>query len=235
MKLILSLSLSGTVLIVLLLLSRPLYRDRLSKRWQYYIWLIVILRLLLPVTPGNSLTGTFFHRTEQTLSAFAATSRPSPDDGQYPPAESDPESESDTVPTDATESIDATDATNAVNAANTAAAVHPAGRGSSYGTTSCRNHTFHPLAVRCAAPSGAQDHHIPEFPQICGCRLPSGSGYAAAGMFRTNHEAEPSEMSCRSVYQRPGLLSSADRPDPPPYYLTRHGSVRRRFLLHDDA
>ena len=44
MKLIVSLSLSGTALILLLLLFRPLYQKRLSKHWQYYIWLVVILR-----------------------------------------------------------------------------------------------------------------------------------------------------------------------------------------------
>ena len=50
MKLILSLSLSGSLLILLLLLFRPLYRNRLSKSWQYYIWIVVILRLLLPAS-----------------------------------------------------------------------------------------------------------------------------------------------------------------------------------------
>lgn len=60
MKLILSLSLSGSLLILLLLLFRPLYRNRLSKSWQYYIWIVVILRLLLPVTPETSLAGSLF-------------------------------------------------------------------------------------------------------------------------------------------------------------------------------
>lgn len=43
------LSLSGSVLILLLMLLRPLVRERVSKRWQYYIWLLVIVRLLAPV------------------------------------------------------------------------------------------------------------------------------------------------------------------------------------------
>lgn len=63
-KLILSLSLSGTVMILLLFLLRPLYKNRLSKRWQYYIWLIVVLRLLIPVTPKSSLIGTLFYQAE---------------------------------------------------------------------------------------------------------------------------------------------------------------------------
>ncbi len=49
LKWILSLSLSGSVLILLLMLLRPLVRERVSRRWQYYIWLLVIVRLLLPV------------------------------------------------------------------------------------------------------------------------------------------------------------------------------------------
>lgn len=64
MKLILSLSLSGSLLILLLLLFRPLYRNRLSKSWQYYIWIVVILRLLLPVTPETSLAGSLFSLEE---------------------------------------------------------------------------------------------------------------------------------------------------------------------------
>ncbi len=49
LKWILSLSLAGSVLILLLTLLRPLVRERISRRWQYYIWLLVIARLLLPV------------------------------------------------------------------------------------------------------------------------------------------------------------------------------------------
>ena len=49
LKWVLSLSLSGSVLILFLMLLRPLVRERFSRRWQYYIWLLVIARLLLPV------------------------------------------------------------------------------------------------------------------------------------------------------------------------------------------
>ncbi len=48
MNTVLMLSLSGTFLAGILFLLRPLYRRRLSKRWQYYIWLVVIARLLVP-------------------------------------------------------------------------------------------------------------------------------------------------------------------------------------------
>lgn len=60
LKTILSLSLSGSFLILILLLCRPIVRDRLSKQWQYYIWLVVIFRLLLPFTPEASLVGNLF-------------------------------------------------------------------------------------------------------------------------------------------------------------------------------
>ena len=46
---VVSLSLSGGVLILALLLGRVLWKDQVSKTWQYYIWLIVVARLLLPV------------------------------------------------------------------------------------------------------------------------------------------------------------------------------------------
>ena len=56
---ILSLSFSGTLLIILIFLCKPLLKDRISKRWQYYMWLVVIVRLLvpfsLPVSPVNVL------------------------------------------------------------------------------------------------------------------------------------------------------------------------------------
>lgn len=65
LKLILSLSLSGTLLILLLRLLRPVYRNRMSKRWQYYIWLVVIVRLLLPITPESSLVGNLLRQAEQ--------------------------------------------------------------------------------------------------------------------------------------------------------------------------
>jgi beta-lactamase regulating signal transducer with metallopeptidase domain len=60
MKVVFSLSLSGSLLILILLLCRPLFRERLSRQWQYYIWLVVIARLILPVAPQTSVVGTAF-------------------------------------------------------------------------------------------------------------------------------------------------------------------------------
>ncbi len=71
LKTLLSLSLSGSLLILLLLLAKPLLKNRLSKRWQYYVWLIVIVRLLLPLTPEQSAVGTLFRHAEQTIETVA--------------------------------------------------------------------------------------------------------------------------------------------------------------------
>lgn len=65
LKVVLSLSLSGTLLILLLFLLRPLFRKRLSKRWQYYIWLLVVARLLFPLAPETNLMATLFQRTDR--------------------------------------------------------------------------------------------------------------------------------------------------------------------------
>lgn len=67
LKIILSLSLSGSILILILLLLRPLLRSQMSWRWQYYIWLLVIARLLLPLTPAASVTGNLFRQAENRI------------------------------------------------------------------------------------------------------------------------------------------------------------------------
>lgn len=67
LKVVLSLSLSGALLILVLLLCKPLFRNRISKRWQYYIWLVIIARLLLPFTPETSPVGTLFHKVDRVI------------------------------------------------------------------------------------------------------------------------------------------------------------------------
>lgn len=47
-KTFLSMSFSGACLILLLLLGKRLWRNKISRQWQYYIWLVVVLRLLCP-------------------------------------------------------------------------------------------------------------------------------------------------------------------------------------------
>lgn len=51
---IVSLSLSGAVIGGILILFHPLTRKHFSKKWNYYIWLILALRLLIPAGFGFS-------------------------------------------------------------------------------------------------------------------------------------------------------------------------------------
>lgn len=76
-KTVLSLSVSGGLLILLLLACRPLWRRRASTRWQYYIWLVVLLRLLLPFTPEVNLVGLAFQQAGQAAASVSAPAQPS--------------------------------------------------------------------------------------------------------------------------------------------------------------
>lgn len=71
MKLLLSLSVSGSILTVLLFLMKPFYRNRFRKSWQYYIWLAAVLRLLLPFTPDVTVTGRLFETAEETVGGIS--------------------------------------------------------------------------------------------------------------------------------------------------------------------
>ncbi len=62
MKILLSLSVSGALLLLLILGLKPLYKNRFSKRWQYYVWIIVALRFLLPFTPDTTIVGSLFEK-----------------------------------------------------------------------------------------------------------------------------------------------------------------------------
>ena len=57
---IVSLSLSGALIGILILCLRPLTRRLFSKRWNYYIWLVMVARLLIPVSLGINLMGSLF-------------------------------------------------------------------------------------------------------------------------------------------------------------------------------
>lgn len=66
-KSILSLSLSGTLLIIPMFLCKPLLRDRISKRWQYYMWMIIIVRLLVPFTLPMSPVNMLFQKVDYAM------------------------------------------------------------------------------------------------------------------------------------------------------------------------
>lgn len=65
LKIIVSLSISGTLLILILYLFRLFFKNRLSKQWQYYIWLVVIIRLLLPFAPDTNLMSVLFQKVDR--------------------------------------------------------------------------------------------------------------------------------------------------------------------------
>jgi len=63
----LSLSISGLILALILFSLKPFLKDRVSKTWQYYIWFIVILRLLVPYSPQTGIVEKLFQRIENTI------------------------------------------------------------------------------------------------------------------------------------------------------------------------
>lgn len=65
---ILSMSLSGGIVIIMLYLVLLLFRKRLCRQWQYYIWLIAIIRLLLPFAPQQNLMNELFQSAEPPTS-----------------------------------------------------------------------------------------------------------------------------------------------------------------------
>lgn len=56
-KVVLSLSLSGTVMIISIFLLCRVFRETFSRRWQYFIWLVAVARLLVPFSMEINVTG----------------------------------------------------------------------------------------------------------------------------------------------------------------------------------
>ncbi len=67
LKIFLSMSVSGSLLILLLLLGKRFLQNKISRQWQYYIWLIVVLRLLLPFGPETSLMGKAYQAVDLAI------------------------------------------------------------------------------------------------------------------------------------------------------------------------
>ena len=81
LKVFLSMSASGSVLIVALLLGKRLWRDKISRRWQYYIWLVVVARLLLPFGAGKSLLGNVYRMMDGMVAHMGQQETGEPDGG----------------------------------------------------------------------------------------------------------------------------------------------------------
>lgn len=75
-KTVLSMSLSGALLISVLLLCGWLLKGRISRQWQYYIWLIVVMRLLLPFGPDASLMGRIYQAADRTIVRMMRAAHP---------------------------------------------------------------------------------------------------------------------------------------------------------------
>jgi len=71
LKIFLSMSFSGGLLILALLLGKQFLKDKISRQWQYYIWLIVVLRLLLPFGSEVNLLGKTYQAVDQAITQAA--------------------------------------------------------------------------------------------------------------------------------------------------------------------
>ena len=71
LKIFLSMSFSGSLLILALLFGKQFLKNKISRQWQYYIWLVVVLRLLLPFGPEVSLMGKAYQAVDQAISQTA--------------------------------------------------------------------------------------------------------------------------------------------------------------------
>ena len=76
LKIFLSMSVSGGLLILVLLLGKQLLKDKISRQWQYYIWLVVVLRLLLPFGPEANLLGKTYQAVDQAVTRAAPLPQP---------------------------------------------------------------------------------------------------------------------------------------------------------------
>ena len=66
-KLILSLSLSGSILAVLIFAVKPFIKHKLSKSIQYYIWIVVLLRFIIPFSFEGSIMNDVFYSNKTPL------------------------------------------------------------------------------------------------------------------------------------------------------------------------
>ncbi len=62
-KILLLLSLSGTLFLLIIWILKYFYKKVFSKRWQYYILLLAALRFLLPVFNNYNIVGCFYKIT----------------------------------------------------------------------------------------------------------------------------------------------------------------------------
>lgn len=66
-KLLLSLSLSGSILALIILMIKSIICNKLSKIIQYYIWVIVLLRFIMPFSFQDSIMNNIFYNNEKSI------------------------------------------------------------------------------------------------------------------------------------------------------------------------
>lgn len=64
LKLLLSLSLSGSILAIFIFVIKPFISHKFSKSLQYYIWIIVLLRFILPISSEENVMDKIFYKDE---------------------------------------------------------------------------------------------------------------------------------------------------------------------------
>lgn len=74
LAIILSMSLSGGIVIIMLYFILQLFGKKLCRQWQYYIWLIAIIRLLLPFAPQQNLMNKLFQSAKLPFSSIESSS-----------------------------------------------------------------------------------------------------------------------------------------------------------------
>ncbi|MFA9466131.1 MAG: M56 family metallopeptidase [Velocimicrobium sp.] len=60
-RIVLSLSISGSFMAILLFVGKPIFKKHISKACSYYIWILVLLRLIIPFSFDQSVTNQLFN------------------------------------------------------------------------------------------------------------------------------------------------------------------------------
>lgn len=61
---IISMSICASILAVFVFILKPFLQNRISKNCQYYIWIIFVIKLIIPISIGIDITGYIFERLE---------------------------------------------------------------------------------------------------------------------------------------------------------------------------
>ena len=76
-KIVLSLSVSGSILVVLIFATKQVIKHKLSKSIQYYLWIIILLRLTIPFSFETSIMNKlFFGNQTPVVATFQGVVQP---------------------------------------------------------------------------------------------------------------------------------------------------------------